>query len=140
MKNQRYPEGYMVAVHTRAGAYPLQGWFVRRQRPPSGTPLVSRGPAPPGPPVAPGVGYPVLQRSGGLDGAGGSAYTPPGLVVPCGVGISVVSVRERWCLYPTRVVVTFSWCRFEIAGIGYIVSIRSEVSFVLYRRCRLYSV
>ena len=31
MKNQRYPEGCTDAVRTRAEAYPLQGWFVRRQ-------------------------------------------------------------------------------------------------------------
>ena len=82
MDNLRYPEGYAVVVHSRAEAYPLQGWFERRQRPPSGTPPSSRGPAAPVPPVAPGVGYPVRQRSGGLDeGGGGSAYTPPGLVL-----------------------------------------------------------
>ena len=43
MKNQRYPEGYAVVVHSRAEAYPLQGWFVRRQRPPSGTPPSKAG-------------------------------------------------------------------------------------------------
>ena len=52
----------------------------------------------------------------------------------CGVGISVVSVRERWCLYPTRVVVTFSWCRlrFEIQIVGTVsvISLVSEVPFV----------
>ena len=61
MDHLRYLEGYAVVVHSRAEAYPLQGWFERRQRPPSGTPLVSRGPAVPVPPVAPGVGYPARQ-------------------------------------------------------------------------------
>ena len=54
MDNQRCPEGYAVVVHSRAEAYPLQGWFERRQRPPSGTPLASRGPAAPDPPVVSG--------------------------------------------------------------------------------------
>ena len=76
MDNLRYPEGYAVVVHSRAEAYPLQGWFERRQRPPSGTPPSSRGPAAPGPHVAPGVGYPVRQRSGGLDGGGGVVLIP----------------------------------------------------------------
>ena len=71
MDHQRYLEGYAVVVHSRAEAYPLQGWFERRQRPPSGTPPLSRGPAAPVPPVAPGVGYPVRQRSGVLDEGGG---------------------------------------------------------------------
>ena len=31
MSNQRYPEGYMVVVHSRAMAYPLRGWYERRQ-------------------------------------------------------------------------------------------------------------
>ena len=31
MDNQRCPEGYAVVVHSRAEAYPLQGWFERRQ-------------------------------------------------------------------------------------------------------------
>ena len=62
----------------------------------------------------------------------------------CGVGISVVSVREvvliphlvATTLARTKVVATaFSWCRFEIVGIGYIVSIGgvvciAEVSFI----------
>ena len=72
MDHLRYLEGYAVVVHSRAEAYPLQGWFERHQQPPSGTPLASRGPAAPGPPVAPGVGYPVRQRSGGLDEGRGS--------------------------------------------------------------------
>ena len=71
MDHLRYLEGYAVVVHSRAEAYPLQGWFERRQRPPSGTPPLSRGPAAPVPPVAPGVGYPVRQRSGVLDEGGG---------------------------------------------------------------------
>ena len=29
MNYQRYPDGYMVVVHSRAEAYPLQGWFER---------------------------------------------------------------------------------------------------------------
>ena len=29
MDHQRYLEGYAAVVHSRAGAYPLQGWFER---------------------------------------------------------------------------------------------------------------
>ena len=72
MRNQRCLEGYAVAVHSRAEAYPLQGWFERRQRPPSSTLLASRGPAAPDPPAAPGVGYPARRRSGGPDEGRGS--------------------------------------------------------------------
>ena len=67
MSHLRYLEGYAVVVHSRAEAYPLQGWFERRQRPPSSTPPLSRGPAAPDPPAAPGVGYPARRRSGGPD-------------------------------------------------------------------------
>ena len=49
MSHQRCPEGYAVVVHSRAEAYPLQGWFERRQRPPSSTPPLSGGPAAPDP-------------------------------------------------------------------------------------------
>ena len=60
----------------------------------------------------------------------------------CGVGISVVSVREV-VLIPHLVATTlagslppFSWCRFEIVGIGYIVSIGGFVCIggVIYIR------
>ena len=85
------------------------------------------GRRPQAPPLRQGLGTLRDNDRGAWTRGGGSAYTPPGLVVSCGVGISVVSVRVRWCLYPTRVIVTFSWCRFEIVGIGYIVSIGGVV-------------
>ena len=31
MDNQRYPEGCVAVVHSRAEACPLQGWYERRQ-------------------------------------------------------------------------------------------------------------
>ena len=58
---------------------------------------------PQSPPLRQGLGTLCDNDRGSWTRGEGSAYTPPGLVVSCGVGISVVSVLERWCLYPTRV-------------------------------------
>ena len=106
MSNQRCLEGYAAVVHSRAEAYPLQGWFERRHRPPSSTLLASRGPAAPDPPAAPGVGYPARRRSGGLDegrrSGGGSACTEflycilPVLV--CRFGLLLLVVLYSVCL------------------------------------------
>ena len=75
MENQRCPEGYAVVVHSRAEAYPLQGWFERVRaapRPPSGTPPLSTGGRlPQTPPLRRGLGTPrggdrgVWTRGGG---------------------------------------------------------------------------
>ena len=46
------------------------------------------------PPLRRGLGTPYGNDRGAWTRGGGSAYTPPGLVVSCGVGISVVWVRE----------------------------------------------
>ena len=61
------------------------------------------GRLPQSPPLRQGLGTLCDNDRGGWTRGEGSAYTPPGLVVSCGVGISVVSVLERWCLYPTSV-------------------------------------
>ncbi len=50
MSSQRYPEGYTVAVHSRAEAYPLQGWFVRRQTTTLRHPTLKQGAGCPRPP------------------------------------------------------------------------------------------
>ena len=83
------------------------------------------------PPLRQGLGTLCDNDRGSWTRGEGSAYTPPGLVVSCGVGISVVSVVERWCLYPTRVV-GVDWI-VGIVGIGDVVSIRGvELSFVSF--------
>ena len=53
MRNQRYLEGYAVVVHSRAEAYPLQGWFERVSAAPTTTlrhPTRKQGAGCPSPP------------------------------------------------------------------------------------------
>ena len=50
MDNQRCPEGYAVVVHSRAEAYPLQGWFERRQSATLRHPTRKQGAGCPSPP------------------------------------------------------------------------------------------
>ena len=52
------------------------------------------GRLPQAPPLRRGLGTPYGNDRGAWTRGGGSAYTPPGLVVSCGVGISVVSVID----------------------------------------------
>ena len=52
------------------------------------------GRLPQSPPLRQGLGTLCDNDRGSWTRGEGSAYTPPGLVVSCGVGISVVSVRE----------------------------------------------
>ena len=50
MDYQRYLEGCMAVVHSRAMAYPLQGWFERRQSTTLQHPTLKQGAGGPRPP------------------------------------------------------------------------------------------
>ena len=61
MSNQRCLEGYAAVVHSRAEAYPLQGWFERRQTTTLQHPALKQGAGYPRPPRRAGVVYPIPQ-------------------------------------------------------------------------------
>ena len=65
MDNQRYLEGYAVVVHSRAEAYPLQGWFERRQTTTLRHPTLKQGAGSPRPPRCAGGWVPRATAIGG---------------------------------------------------------------------------
>ena len=65
MDNQRCPEGYAVMVHSRAEAYPLQGWFERRQTTTLQHPTREQGAGCPSPPRRAGGWVPRAAAIGG---------------------------------------------------------------------------
>ena len=71
MGHQRYPEGYTVAVHTRAEAYPLQGWFVRRRTTTPRHPTLEQGAGSTSPPRCAGGWVPRTATIGGSGRGGG---------------------------------------------------------------------
>ena len=69
MSNQRCLEGYAVVVHSRAEAYPLQGWFERCQTTTLQQPAIKQGAGcTPDPSAAPGVGW--VPRATAIGGSG----------------------------------------------------------------------
>ena len=87
MSNQRYLEGYAVVVHSRAEAYPLQGWFERRQTTTLQHPTLKQGAGCPRPPRRAGGCVPRATAIGGSGRGEG--------------------VRGGQCLYPTSAVLVF---------------------------------
>ena len=74
MSNQRYPEGYMVVVHSRAEAYPLQGWCERRQTTTLRHPARKQGAGcHQSPPLRRGLGTPCGSDRGVWTRGGGGA-------------------------------------------------------------------
>ena len=65
MDHQRYLEGYAVVVHSRAEAYPLQGWFERRQTTTLQHPTREQGASSPRPPRRAGGWVPRATAIGG---------------------------------------------------------------------------
>ena len=76
MSNQRYPEGYMVVVHSRAEAYPLQGWYERRRSTTLRHPTLEQGAGCTSPPRCAGGWVPRTAAIGG-SGRGGEVVLIP---------------------------------------------------------------
>ena len=75
MSHLRYLEGYAVVVHSRAGAYPLQGWFERRQTSTLQHPALKQGAGSPRPPRRAGGWVPRATAIGG-SGRGEGVIVP----------------------------------------------------------------
>ena len=98
MGNQRYLEGYAVVVPSRAEAYPLQGWYERRQTTTLQHPALEQGAGSPRPPRRAGGWVPRATAIGG-SGRG-------------------VGVRGGQCLYTS----VMSFNIVSIGGVDYIAS------------------
>ena len=72
MSSQRYPEGYTVAVHSRAEAYPLRGWYERRRSTTLRHPARKQGAGCTSPPRCAGGWVPRAAAIGGT-GRGGTS-------------------------------------------------------------------